>query len=95
MHNLSGPIRVTDGEGEPALPGDILVVEICDLGALEGDEWGFTGIFDRENGAFRWVPVCCHAAIARRSCACLCSTEHAGFLALRRVHVAGSRIHVA
>ena len=50
MHNLSGPIRVTDADGKPAMPGDILVVEICDLGALEGDEWGFTGIFDRENG---------------------------------------------
>ena len=25
------------------MPGDILVVEILDLGALEGDEWGFTG----------------------------------------------------
>ena len=50
VHNLSGPIRVTDAEGKPAVPGDILVVEICDLGALEGDEWGFTGIFDRENG---------------------------------------------
>ena len=25
------------------LPGDILVVEILDLGALKGDEWGFTG----------------------------------------------------
>ena len=50
VHNLSGPVRVTDAEGSPAVPGDILVVEICDLGALEGDEWGFTGIFDRENG---------------------------------------------
>ena len=50
MHNLSGPISVSDAEGKLAMPGDILVVEICDLGALEGDEWGFTGIFDRENG---------------------------------------------
>ena len=50
MHNLSGPFRVEDKEGKPALPGDLLVVEICDLGPLTGYEWGFTGIFDRENG---------------------------------------------
>lgn len=50
VHNISGPIRVTDPAGEPAEPGDILVVEICNLGPLPGDEWGFTGTFDRENG---------------------------------------------
>lgn len=50
MHNLSGPIAVTDTKGEPAHPGDLLVVEILNLGPLEGDEWGFTGTFDRENG---------------------------------------------
>lgn len=32
------------------MPGDLLVVEILNLGPLPGDEWGFTGIFDRENG---------------------------------------------
>lgn len=40
VHNLSGPIRCEDTEGKPAMPGDLLVVEILDLGALEGDEWG-------------------------------------------------------
>lgn len=50
VHNLSGPFRVEDTKGEPAMPGDLLVVEILDLGPLEGHEWGFTGIFDRENG---------------------------------------------
>jgi hypothetical protein len=50
VHYLSGPIRVTDQQDQPALPGDILVVEICNLGALTGDEWGFTGTFDRDNG---------------------------------------------
>jgi acetamidase/formamidase len=50
VHNLSGPIRVTDTSGLPAMPGDLLMVEICNLGPLPGDEWGFTGIFDRENG---------------------------------------------
>ena len=49
-HYLSGPFRITDEEGTPAMPGDLLVVDICDIGPLMGDEWGFTGIFDRENG---------------------------------------------
>ena len=45
VHVLSGPIEV-----EGAKPGDILVVDILDIGALPGDEWGFTGIFAQENG---------------------------------------------
>lgn len=49
-HFLSGPIRITDEQEQPAMPGDILVVDICDIGLLEGYEWGFTGIFDKENG---------------------------------------------
>ncbi|KAK9795218.1 hypothetical protein WJX73_003612, partial [Symbiochloris irregularis] len=50
VHNLSGPVAVNDKEGKPAQPGDLLVVEILNLGAREGDEWGYTGIFDRDNG---------------------------------------------
>ncbi|KAG5528468.1 hypothetical protein RHGRI_029228 [Rhododendron griersonianum] len=50
VHYLSGPIRVTDADGAPAKPGDLLVVEICNLGPLPGDEWGYTATFDRENG---------------------------------------------
>ena len=45
VHVLSGPIHV-----EGAEPGDILVVDLLDVGTLPGDEWGFTGIFARENG---------------------------------------------
>ncbi|HEX2659691.1 MAG TPA: formamidase [Polyangia bacterium] len=45
VHVLSGPIHVEGVE-----PGDILVVDLLDVGALPNDEWGFTGIFDRENG---------------------------------------------
>ncbi|HEY9664170.1 MAG TPA: acetamidase/formamidase family protein, partial [Allocoleopsis sp.] len=45
VHVLSGPIWVNGAE-----PGDILVVDLLDIGALEGDEWGFTGIFDKKNG---------------------------------------------
>jgi formamidase len=45
VHNLSGPIKIVDAEGMSAKPGDILVVEICNLGPLPGDEWGYTGTF--------------------------------------------------
>ncbi|XP_027345211.1 uncharacterized protein LOC113857473 isoform X5 [Abrus precatorius] len=50
VHYLSGPIRIVDNDGIPAQPGDLLAVEICNLGPLLGDEWGFTATFDRENG---------------------------------------------
>ncbi|KAF3327511.1 putative formamidase [Carex littledalei] len=49
-HYLSGPLRVLDSDGKPAQPGDLLAVEICNLGPLPGDEWGYTATFDRENG---------------------------------------------
>ncbi|XP_077220911.1 uncharacterized protein LOC143854702 [Tasmannia lanceolata] len=49
-HYLSGPCRVVDIDGVPAKPGDLLAVEICNLGPLPGDEWGYTGTFDREYG---------------------------------------------
>ena len=45
VHYLSGPIGV-----EGAEPGDLLEVDILDIGALAESEWGFTGLFDRENG---------------------------------------------
>jgi formamidase len=45
VHYLSGPIGV-----EGAEPGDLLVVDILDIGTLPGSEWGFTGIFDNKNG---------------------------------------------
>ncbi|XP_057417657.1 uncharacterized protein LOC130711901 [Lotus japonicus] len=50
VHNLTGPIRVVDKDGIPAKAGDLLAVEICNLGPLPGDEWGFTATHDRENG---------------------------------------------
>ena len=45
VHVLSGPIWVNG-----AKPGDILVVDLLDIGALPASEWGFTGIFAKENG---------------------------------------------
>ncbi len=45
VHYLSGPIGV-----EGAEPGDLLVVDILDVGTLAESEWGFTGLFAKENG---------------------------------------------
>jgi formamidase len=36
VHYLSGPISVSDANGQLAQPGDLLEVEICDLGPLPG-----------------------------------------------------------
>lgn len=45
VHYLSGPIAVEGTE-----PGDLLIVDILDIGMLPQSEWGFTGILARENG---------------------------------------------
>lgn len=45
VHVLSGPVYVNGAE-----PGDLLVVDILDIGAHQGYEWGFNGIFAKENG---------------------------------------------
>ncbi len=45
VHYLSGPFAVQGAE-----PGDLMVVDINDIGALESSQWGFTGIFALENG---------------------------------------------
>jgi formamidase len=45
VHILSGPIAVTGAE-----PGDLLVVDVLDIGAFPDYEWGYTGIFSRMNG---------------------------------------------
>jgi len=45
VHILSGPIAVDGAE-----PGDLMVVDILDIGTLPGSEWGFTGIFAKTNG---------------------------------------------
>ena len=45
-HHLSGPIEV-----EGAEPGDMLVVDILDLGPWPDREWGFTGIFEQATAA--------------------------------------------
>lgn len=45
VHVLSGPVYVNGVE-----PGDLLVVDILDIGAMQHSEWGFNGIFSRDNG---------------------------------------------
>jgi formamidase len=45
VHFLSGPIGV-----EGAEPGDLLVVDILDIGAFPESEWGFNGFFSKQNG---------------------------------------------
>ncbi|MEH7356439.1 formamidase [Neobacillus drentensis] len=45
VHVLSGPVYVNGAQ-----PGDLLVVDILDIGAFQDEEWGFNGIFARENG---------------------------------------------
>ncbi len=45
VHFLSGPVGV-----EGAEPGDLLVVEILDIGAFPDEQWGFNGFFSKQNG---------------------------------------------
>lgn len=45
VHYLSGPIGVKGAE-----PGDLLVVEILDIGVKEDMLWGFNGFFSKQNG---------------------------------------------
>jgi formamidase len=45
VHFLSGPIGVAG-----AKPGDLLVVDILDIGTLPGSQWGFNGFFSKKNG---------------------------------------------
>lgn len=45
VHYLSGPIGV-----EGAEPGDLMVVDILDVGTFEDSQWGFNAFFAKENG---------------------------------------------
>ncbi len=45
VHYLSGPIGV-----EGAEPGDLMVVDILDVGTFEDSQWGFNGLFAQNNG---------------------------------------------
>jgi acetamidase/formamidase len=45
VHYLSGPFEI-----ENAQPGDVLVVEIQDVQPFQEQPWGFTGVFDKDNG---------------------------------------------
>ncbi|MDB5291788.1 MAG: acetamidase [Phycisphaerales bacterium] len=60
VHYLSGPIGVRGAE-----PGDLMVVDILDVGVLPTFQWGFTGLFARENGGGFLVD---HYPHARKAC---------------------------
>ena len=45
VHFLSGPVGV-----EGAEPGDLLVVDLLDIGAKPDSLWGFNGFFSKQNG---------------------------------------------
>ncbi|MHB0973233.1 MAG: formamidase [Thiobacillus sp.] len=45
VHFLSGPVGV-----KGAKPGDLLVVELLDIGAKQDSLWGFNGFFSKQNG---------------------------------------------
>ena len=45
VHFLSGPVGV-----EGAEPGDLLVVDILDIGTFDDSQWGFNGFFSKQNG---------------------------------------------
>lgn len=45
VHFLSGPIEIKGAE-----PGDLLVVDLLDVGALPDSLWGFNGFFSKKNG---------------------------------------------
>ncbi|MDM9625244.1 acetamidase/formamidase family protein [Rhizobium sp. S152] len=45
VHFLSGPIGV-----KGAQPGDLLVVDILDIGTFDSSLWGFNGFFSKKNG---------------------------------------------
>ncbi|MBB4005193.1 formamidase [Aurantimonas endophytica] len=45
VHFLSGPIGVKGAEA-----GDLLVVDILDIGAFDHSLWGFNGFFSKQNG---------------------------------------------
>jgi formamidase len=45
VHYLSGPVGVKGAE-----PGDLLVVDLLDIGAKEDSLWGFNGFFSTKNG---------------------------------------------
>lgn len=42
---MTGPFEIQGAE-----PGDLLVVNITDVQPFEDSPWGFTGVFDRQNG---------------------------------------------
>ncbi len=86
VHYLSGPIGV-----EGAEPGDLLVVDILDIGTLAGSEWGFTGLFAKENGGGFLTE---HYPDARKACwdfhGIYTTSRHIPGCGIRRHHASGT-----
>jgi len=59
IHYLSGPFDI-----EGAEPGDALLIEIQDVQPFEDQPWGFTGVFDKNNGGGFLDEIYPHAAKA-------------------------------
>ncbi|KAL9076822.1 MAG: hypothetical protein Q9161_000807 [Pseudevernia consocians] len=59
IHYLSGPFEIPGAE-----PGDMLVVEIVDLQPFPDRLWGYTGVFDANNGGGFLDEIYSHAAKA-------------------------------
>lgn len=45
VHYLSGPVGIKGAEA-----GDLLVVDLLDIGAKDESQWGFNGFFSKKNG---------------------------------------------
>ena len=50
VHFLSGPVGV-----EGAEPGDLLEVDILDIGTFDDSQWGFNGFFSKPSVYLRYV----------------------------------------
>ena len=63
IHYLTGPFEI-----ETAEPGDVLVVEIQDVQPFQEQPWGFTGVFDRNNGGGFLAEIYPNAWVTYVSC---------------------------
>lgn len=63
IHYLTGPFEV-----EGAEPGDVLVVEIQDVQPFQEQPWGFTGVFDKDNGGGFLDEIYPHACAVSIAC---------------------------
>lgn len=63
VHYLSGPINVKDADGKLAQPGDLLAVELCQLGPLPG-ACKLLYILETRLKSFSAIAFCARPALA-------------------------------